>query len=148
MNITDIANRINPRRAQLAIAHTLAILGSAPSWHGDQISAIDDRVRPAWTGTDLPGYSDESDEAIEFWEQIATTAADTQVADPLTRWAEVFGDRELADEIAVKLTCGEAEITAAALLAAGNPDAARSFLAAHTARDTEDGETHSTELDL
>lgn len=68
-----------------------------------------------------------------------------QVAHDLTRWAEMFGDGELADELAPALNCGEAEITAAALHAAGNSAAATAFLAAHIARDTEDGETHDTD---
>ncbi len=63
-------------------------------------------------------------------------------SDPLNRWAQVFGDPELADEIASALNCEEAEVTATALGAAGNSQAAATFLVAHIARDIDDGETH------
>ncbi len=72
--------------------------------------------------------------------RAATMAAGTP--DPISAWAELFGSGELAEEIAPALNCGEAEIVAAALRAAGQPDSGVTFLAAHTDRDTEDGETH------
>lgn len=67
------------------------------------------------------------------------------VAADLARWAQMFGDGELADELAPRLNCGEAEITADALHAAGNSVAATTFLNAHICRDTEDGETHDSD---
>lgn len=75
--------------------------------------------------------------------RAATLAAGTP--DPISAWAQLFGDGELADEIAPALNCGEAETVAAALRAAGQPDSGVTFLAAHIARDTDDGETHDVD---
>ncbi len=83
--------------------------------------------------------------ALVRWVDKLHAAVHRQVADDLARWAHLFGDGELADELAPKLNCGEAEITADALHAAGNSRSAETFLAAHICRDTEDGETHDTE---
>ncbi|MCZ4553676.1 hypothetical protein [Gordonia rubripertincta] len=143
MDINDVANRINPRRAQLALAHIMAGLGAYESWSPAHLEWIADDAKKAWTGTALPSFTDQGSDAAEFWAAVIDTAPTTELADPLTRWAEIFGDPELADEIAVALNCTEADATAAALTAAGNPQAASTFLAAHTARDTSDGETHS-----
>lgn len=144
MDINDVANRINPRRAQLALAQIIAGLGAHERWSRDHLDWIAENAKKAWTGTDLPSFTDQGSDAAEFWAAVIDTAPTTEPADPLTRWAEIFGDPELADEIAVALNCNKADATAAALSAAGNPRAAATFLAAHTARDTSDGETHDS----
>lgn len=79
------------------------------------------------------------------WVDRLHTHIHRQVAHELAKWAELFGDGELADELAPKLNCGEAEITAAALHAAGDSASATTFLNAHICRDTEDGETHDSD---
>jgi hypothetical protein len=144
MDINDVANRINPRRAQLALAHIMASLGAYESWSPAHLEWIADDATKAWTGTDLPSFTDQGSDAAEFWAAVIDTAPAADSTDPFTRWAEIFGDPDLADEIAVALNCTEADATAAALTAAGNPRAAATFLAAHTARDTSDGETHAS----
>ncbi len=143
MDINDVANHINPRRAQLAIAHVMAALGAYDRWSIEHLNWIADDAKKAWTGTDLPAFTDQDSDAVEFWAGVIDSTPPAGDVDPLTRWAEIFGDPDLADEIAVALNCTEADATVAALRAAGNPHAASTFLAAHTARDTSDGETHA-----
>ena len=145
MNIADIADRINPRRAQLAVASALTVLGSAEAWRGDQLSSINHELLTAWTGTGLPAYSDQNAEALDFWQSAVDAGTPAHAPDPLARWAEIFGGIDVAHDIAGALTCLEAEATAAALRAAGNPAAADRFLAAHLARDTADGEEHTSD---
>ncbi|MDV7137116.1 hypothetical protein [Williamsia muralis] len=144
MDIADIADRINPRRAQLAVAAVMAALGSAREWRGDLVSSVDHELRAAWAGTGLPSYSVQSVEAVEFWQCAVDAGAPAEAPDPLTVWADIFGGLDVADDIGGALTCTEAEATAAALRAAGNPKAADTFLTAHLERDTTDGEQHTS----
>ena len=143
MDIAEIADHINPRRAQLAVASVLAVLGSAEEWRGDQLSSINHEIQPAWAGTGLPPYSDQSAEALEFWRSAVDAGTPAEAPDALTVWANIFGGLDVADDIAGALTCLEAEATVAALRAAGNPTAADTFRAAHLRRDTTDGEKHT-----
>jgi len=83
--------------------------------------------------------------ALARWVDKVHAHVHRAIATDLARWAELFGDGELADELAPKLNCGEAEITAAALHAAGDSRSAVAFLTAHICRDTEDGETHDSD---
>ena len=143
MDIAEIANRINPRRAQLAVASVLAVLGSAEEWRGDQLSSINHEIQPAWAETGLPPSSDQSAEALQFWRSAVDVGTPAEATDALTVWADIFGGLDVADDIAGALTCLEAEATVAALRAAGNPTAADTFRAAHLRRDTTDGEKHT-----
>ncbi len=75
--------------------------------------------------------------------RAAARAAGTP--DAVRAMAEVLGDPEVAEQIAPALTCREAETTARGIRATGDPDAAASFLAAHIAGDTDDGDTHDVD---
>ena len=143
MDIAEIADRINPRRAQLAVAAVMAALGSAREWRGDLVTSVDHELRAAWAGTGLPSYSVQSAEAVEFWQSAVDAGTPAEAPDALTVWADIFGGLDVADDIGGALTCLEAEVTVAALRAAGNPEAAETFLAAHLRRDTTDGEEHT-----
>jgi hypothetical protein len=143
MDIAEIADHINPRRAQLAVASVLAVLGSAEEWRGDQLSSINHEIQPAWAETGLPPSSDQSAEALQFWRSAVDVGTPAEATDALTVWADIFGGLDVADDIAGALTCLEAEATVAALRAAGNPTAADTFRAAHLRRDTTDGEKHT-----
>ena len=143
MDIAEIADHINPRRAQLVVASVMAALGSAREWRGDLVTSVDHELRSAWAGTGLPPYSVQSAEAVEFWQSAVDAGAPAEAPDALTVWADIFGGLDVADDIGGALTCVEAEATVAALRAAGNPAAADRFLAAHLARDIADGEEHT-----
>lgn len=144
MDIIGVANRINSRRAQLALAQIMAALGAYENWSPAHLEWIADHATMAWTGTGLPSIADQDGDAVEFWKGVVDSTAMAAPVDPLARWAEMFNDPELAGEIAAALNWIQAYATAAALRAAGNPQAAETFLAAHRARATIDGETHQS----
>ena len=143
MDIAEIADHINPRRAQLAVASVMAVLGSAREWRGDLVTSVDHELRAAWAGAGLPSYNDQNAEALQFWQSAVDAGTPAEAPDALTVWADIFGGLDVADDIGGALTCLEAEATVAALRAAGNPTAAETFRAAHLRRDTTDGEEHT-----
>lgn len=55
--------------------------------------------------------------------------------------AEMLADPMLADDLAVRLTCGEAERFAAFLIEAGRPEVAAEWIARHAETD-EEGDAH------
>ncbi|OHU47151.1 hypothetical protein BKG82_26195 [Mycobacteroides chelonae] len=70
MNIKDIADRIDPRKAQLALAGVFVALGHEFDWSSDTFNEIADAVRPAHKDSGLPPIFDQDDDACEFWSQI------------------------------------------------------------------------------
>lgn len=71
MNIKEVADRIDPRKAQLALAGVFVALGHEYDWSSDTFSEIADAVRPAHEGTGLPSVMDQDEDACEFWSQFS-----------------------------------------------------------------------------
>lgn len=68
MNIKEVAARIDPRKAQMALAGVFVALGHEHDRSSDTFSEIADAVRPAHEGTGLPSIFDQDD--CEFWSQF------------------------------------------------------------------------------
>lgn len=70
--LTEAADRIDSRTAQLVVAKILATLGSAESWGGDEIKAIDELLQPVAAASGLPAFNDNDDaDAYNFWAAVS-----------------------------------------------------------------------------
>ncbi len=70
-DIGELADRIDPRKAQLFAARVLQILGSAPTWGADQVSFIDElAVQTKLRPDEVPSWSDQSRAALDFWNNL------------------------------------------------------------------------------
>lgn len=67
--IDKIAAQLDPQKAQTACAHILAALGGYVEWSSDHLEWIADAMKPVHQGTGLPAYTDQDDDAVEFWER-------------------------------------------------------------------------------
>lgn len=69
MNINEIAAKIDPDKARLAIAHAMVALGSELDWDSETIEHVASALSPAFPA-DLPNAFDQDQAAVEFWQDI------------------------------------------------------------------------------
>lgn len=69
VDIADIAARIDPDKARLAVARMCAALGAELDWGSDTLEAIAEAVTPA-APNGFPSFTDQDDDAIEFWQNV------------------------------------------------------------------------------
>lgn len=66
-NIRDVARKIDPWAAQVALATIFTILGSEEDWGSDQLQDIGAICTDLQKETILPSIGDQDDAALEFW---------------------------------------------------------------------------------
>lgn len=67
----DVADKIDPRAAQLIVARTMAMMGSEESWNGGDIcEVIAEWLNPLAKKSGLPAISDQDDAALRFWGSV------------------------------------------------------------------------------
>lgn len=69
VDIAEIAARVDPDKARLAVARMCAALGAEFDWGSDTLSAIAEAVTPA-APNGFPSFTDQADDAIEFWQNV------------------------------------------------------------------------------
>lgn len=67
LTLQQIADRIDPAKAQLACATIMACLGSRVDWPSDAVEWCAGAVSDATRDLDLPSFLDQADHAIGFW---------------------------------------------------------------------------------
>ncbi|ANA86488.1 hypothetical protein BH762_gp030 [Gordonia phage OneUp] len=77
-NINRIADQINPRDAQLAIARIMKVTGQQAEWDSETIELVmshvqyitPDTILVAGERFDWPSYTDSVDGTVEFWQGV------------------------------------------------------------------------------
>lgn len=69
VGVADVAARIDPDKARLAVARMCAALGAELDWGSDTLEAIAEAVTPA-APNGFPSFTDQDDDAIEFWQNV------------------------------------------------------------------------------
>ncbi|QBP33367.1 hypothetical protein SEA_BRUTONGASTER_153 [Gordonia phage BrutonGaster] len=78
-NISRIADQIDPRQAQLALARIMKTVGELDEWDAETIEFVLMKVERATPKTmlvageriDWPSYTDGDDrDAVEFWQEV------------------------------------------------------------------------------
>lgn len=71
MTVSKVATtHLDPLRAQCALLRVMAVMGSVSEWDSSTIESVAEAARRAWHGTQLPDFTDQSEEAIAFWKAI------------------------------------------------------------------------------
>ncbi|WNM66440.1 hypothetical protein SEA_CULVER_173 [Gordonia phage Culver] len=79
MNISNIADQINPRHAQLALARIMKSVGEVDEWDSETIEWVMEDIMRATPKTmivedaeviDWPSYTSGSIAAMEFWQEV------------------------------------------------------------------------------
>jgi len=69
VGIADVAARIDPGKARLAVARMCAALGAELDWGSDTLEAVAEAVRPA-APNGFPSFTDQDDDAVDFWQNV------------------------------------------------------------------------------
>lgn len=69
MTLQQVAERVDPAAAQIAIARILAGLGSQAEWSSEDLEWIATTAMSA-KPAGLPSASDQDDDALAFWQEV------------------------------------------------------------------------------
>ncbi|MCV7174834.1 hypothetical protein [Mycolicibacterium sphagni] len=71
--VEQVAELLDPRKAQLAVAGVLAALGHEFDWSADTLDCVVEAISGSGVlaDTGLPAVFDQDDDALEFWDGLS-----------------------------------------------------------------------------
>lgn len=70
MNLSEVAAKIDPNEARIAVAKVMAALGGQFDWNSDTLEWVADAVCGLAVRSGLPSVADQDDAAVEFWKNV------------------------------------------------------------------------------
>lgn len=68
--IEEIAAKIDPAKAQRAVAEMVTVLGANEEWNSDVWDRLVGAVQSATADVELPIWADQDDDALAFWTAV------------------------------------------------------------------------------
>lgn len=72
VTLNAIADRIDARQAQLAVARAMVTMGSEPEWDSETIEHVARPMKALAKSAGLPTFTSIDAEATEFWQSVRT----------------------------------------------------------------------------